>query len=180
MRFSLGTDECPHTYYNTEHAVARTYIQLFTEINDLLGEGTAVLRIGEETVCSLNTKHCSAEECVTFYEYVTSLIAADKASLEREASANGVFNKLIQDTGPQTIQQKTGAAVFIATMGAKRTGILTKARLMHPLREFSDEDSQLESARFLGSVLTALLKALPQQALDQIAKDQAESVFFAE
>ena len=77
-------------------------------------------------------------------------------------------------------EARLGAAIFIASMGAGNTGLRTKAQLMHPLREFSDGDVQRESARFLGSVLTALLQALPQQQIDKILKDQAESVFFAE
>ena len=51
---------------------------------------------------------------------------------------------------------------------------------MHPLREFSDTDAQRESSRFLGSVLAALLRAMPRQEIDKILKDQAESPFFAE
>lgn len=90
------------------------------------------------------------------------------------------MNKIILDVGAPTIEQKISAACFIASMGAKNTGTRTKAQLMHPLREFSDEDSQRESARFLGNVLTALLRAMPPQEIDRILRDQAESPFFAE
>ena len=90
------------------------------------------------------------------------------------------MNKVIQDMGTQPIETKVKAAMFIASFGAGNTGIRTKAQLMHPLREFSDEDSQRESGRFLGSVLAAMLRAMPRQEIDRILKDQVESPFFVE
>ena len=89
-------------------------------------------------------------------------------------------NKIKRCIAVPSVEAKLGAAIFIASMGAGNTGLRTKAQLMHPLREFSDADAQRESARFLGSVLTALLQVLPHQQIDKILKDQAESVFFAE
>ena len=90
------------------------------------------------------------------------------------------MNKLNLTIEKPTLKNRVHAAAFIASMGAENTGIGTKARLMHPLREFSDEDSQRESARLLGSVLAALLQAMPPREIDRILKDQAESAFFAE
>lgn len=94
MIYSLGTNECPSTYYNTEHAVAGDYISLFAGVNRLLSEyGNVVLRKHcndqQETLYSLDIDQCSAKECAQFYENVTNLLAEDKATLEREANAAG-------------------------------------------------------------------------------------------
>jgi hypothetical protein len=89
-------------------------------------------------------------------------------------------NKITINLEAPSVEAKLGAAIFIASMGAGNSGVRPKAQLMHPLREFSDADVQRESARFLGSVLTALLQVLPRPQIDKILKDQAESVFFAE
>lgn len=100
--------------------------------------------------------------------------------LMRANCMSNAENKITVNLELPSVEAKIGAAIFIASMGAGNAGIRTKAQLMHPLREFSDADAQRESARFLGSVLTALLQVLPQQQIDKILKDQAESVFFAE
>jgi hypothetical protein len=94
MRFSLGTNECPRSYYNTEHAVAGDYIRLFAEVNRLLSErGNVVLRKHvhnkQATLYSLDIDKCSAKECAQFYENVTNLLAEDKAALAREANTAG-------------------------------------------------------------------------------------------
>lgn len=80
----------------------------------------------------------------------------------------------------QTLAQKAGAAAFIASMGAENTGVRTKAQLMHPVSVFSDEDSQRESGRLLGTLLSALLKVLPPEDSAQILKDQDELLSFVE
>jgi len=90
------------------------------------------------------------------------------------------MNKIILEVGTQTFQQKTIAAAFIASYGATNTGTRTKAQLMQPLCEFSDEDAQREAGRFLGNALVALLQEMPPRVTDKLLKDQAESVFFAE
>jgi hypothetical protein len=90
------------------------------------------------------------------------------------------MNKITIPMEDQTLAQKVGSAAFIASMGAENTGIRTKAQLMHPLREFSDEDSQRESGNLLGSVLIGLLQAMPPQQIDTILKDQAERLSFDE
>jgi hypothetical protein len=87
-------------------------------------------------------------------------------------------NKLIKPIEPQTVIQKVGAALFISSWGASETGIRTKAQLMHPLQEFSDNDAQRESARFLSSVFSVLLKNLSPSDLDGILQDQLESTSF--
>ena len=84
------------------------------------------------------------------------------------------MNKVTIPMKNQSLANKVGSAAFIASMGAENTGIGTKARLMHPVREFSDEDSQRESGNLLGSVLIGLLQAMPPQEIDKILKDQAE------
>ncbi|MBL4797201.1 MAG: hypothetical protein JKY50_07295 [Oleispira sp.] len=90
------------------------------------------------------------------------------------------MNKVIIPMENQTLAQKAGSAAFIASMGAENTGIGTKARLMHPLREFSDEEAQCESGRLLGTVLSALLQAMPPEQIETILKDQAELLSVAE
>jgi hypothetical protein len=87
-------------------------------------------------------------------------------------------NKLSKPIEPQTVFQKVGAALFISSWGASETGIRTKAQLMHPLQEFSDDDAQRESARLLNSVFAVLLKKLSQTELDGILQDQLESTSF--
>lgn len=78
----------------------------------------------------------------------------------------------------QTVSQKAGAALFISSWGAADTGIRTKAQLMQPLQEFSDDDAQRESARFLSSVFNVLLSKLSQEELNGILNDQLESTVF--
>jgi len=78
----------------------------------------------------------------------------------------------------QTLEQKIIAATFICAMTDTNIGIRTKAQLMHPITEFTDEEVRLEAANFLGSVHTAKLKALPLQDREQILKEQAERLDF--
>lgn len=87
-------------------------------------------------------------------------------------------NKLTNAIEPQTVFQKVGAALFISSWGASEAGIRTKAQLMQPLQEFSDDDAQRESARFLSSVFNVLLSKLSQEELDGILSNQLESTVF--
>ena len=86
-------------------------------------------------------------------------------------------HELKQSLDSASFEQKLGAACFVVSMGAKATGLRTKAQLMYPLREFSDAGVQREAARFLGDVLLVLLRELPPQLSDKILKHQFESVF---
>lgn len=87
-------------------------------------------------------------------------------------------NKLSNPIEPQSVFQKVGAALFISSWGASETGIRTKAQLMQPLQDFSDDDAQRESARLLNSVFAVLLKKLSETDLDEILQDQLESTNF--
>lgn len=88
------------------------------------------------------------------------------------------MHKVTTELPPQTVQQKTSAALFIAVHGAEATGIRTKAQLMWPHKEFTDQQAAKEAASFLGNVHIALLEALPPQCLDRILKDQDERLSF--
>ncbi len=77
-----------------------------------------------------------------------------------------------------TLQQKVGAAVFVATFGAEHTGIATTRHLMWPHENYTDNHVRKEAATLLCNVHTALLEAMPLQRSEQIWKDQAERLTF--
>lgn len=77
----------------------------------------------------------------------------------------------IQDS---CFEDKVLAAVFIAVHGADGAGIKTWAAVMSPVKKFTLDDVEREASQFLGKVLLAQLKSLPQQERLQILQDQAE------
>lgn len=79
-----------------------------------------------------------------------------------------------------TMSEKIQAATHISTMGIHHSGISTQAKLMWPLREFTEYDVELMAARFLAHLLTALLPLLPHQQIDKIWIDQGEYLSFVE
>ncbi|MBB1308558.1 hypothetical protein H5162_03750 [Pseudoalteromonas sp. SR41-8] len=79
-----------------------------------------------------------------------------------------------------TMEQKVRAAAWISGMGIHQAGVDTQARLMWPLTKFSELDVSREAARTLGSVLVALVGALPPQQIEQIWIDQGERLSFVD
>lgn len=88
------------------------------------------------------------------------------------------MHKVTIELPPQTSEQKTIAAIFIAVHGAEFVGIRTKAQLMWPHKVFTDEQVEKEASSFLGNALAVLLEALPPPRLDQLLKDQDERLSF--
>jgi hypothetical protein len=79
-----------------------------------------------------------------------------------------------------TLAGKASDAIAVATMGIHHCGISVKAELMWPATEFHDHDVEMAAFKTLGLVLTALLKVLPPQQIDQVLKDQVELLSFAD
>ena len=86
--------------------------------------------------------------------------------------------KVMLDLKPQSLEQKISAAVFITVHGAEYTGIATKAALMWPCTEFSDDQVRKESSSILGEVHAALLSALPMGAIDSIMSNQRQRLAY--
>jgi hypothetical protein len=78
-----------------------------------------------------------------------------------------------------TLQVKTSCAIFITTFGASATGMRTKAQLMWPEKQFTDDDVNIEAANLLGEIHQSLLNQLPQQEIEKIEKRQVERLSFA-
>jgi len=110
---------------------------------------------------------------------------------EREAQAVKVAEQLHPYPGKRhvlikplprkpTVAGKTQAAIGIATLGIHHCGISLKANLMWPARVFHDHDVEMAASNTLDLVLTALLKVLPPQEIEQILKDQVGLLSFAD
>lgn len=65
---------------------------------------------------------------------------------------------------------KISSALAIISVGIFEAPISAKTRVMHPRREFSDEDCLHESARLLQIFLSGVLQALPEQEIRKIEK----------
>lgn len=80
--------------------------------------------------------------------------------------------------GGVTFEDKVMAAVYIAAHGADGAGIRTWSTLMHPLKEFTLDDVDVEASVFLGRALLVALAEAPQSLKTQNLQDQAERLSF--
>ncbi|WP_444902196.1 hypothetical protein ACJJIG_04500 [Microbulbifer sp. SSSA007] len=74
-----------------------------------------------------------------------------------------------------TIFDRIRAALLIAVQGARCAGAMSEHAVMCPERPTSDIGAiEMETARLLGDVCIALLKAQPPQVIQQISKARVE------